>query len=152
MTYADIRAINGGIGDCFVYDARAFVGYAGESVPHPVGFFLDVEYEEFYSLVTGDDPTVWPEDSMVYAILVWDDVIKHIFQSDSPITLNALAGISHWQSDLMLWPLEDQILNSFGFDVWYCDFDYDDYQMLAIFREEGNEFVLIEMFIDLPFT
>jgi len=148
-TYADLRAVNNGNGDCFAYDGRAYAGYVGEPVSFPVGFFLDVEFDAFYRLVTGDNPIiVWPDDSIVSGVLVWYYIIRHVFHSDGKITLDALSEFMTMPAGLWYVPEEEQEMEAFGHDVWYGTLYFDRYQMYATFYMEGGDLVLIEAHIE----
>jgi len=146
-TYADIRAMNGVNGFCYPYHGRAFADYYDELVPYPFGFFLVVDDNEFMRLVTGYDTIVWPDNSTVYGIYLWSEDFKYLFQSEGPITYDALSKIMPEHSKLIHDPEEEQELDYYGFDVWYSVFKFEKYSLEATFYEENNELVLIEAII-----
>lgn len=73
--------------------------------------------------------------------------VNHIFRSNDPVTYNALSEIMLEHTRLIYWPDEEQMLDPYGFDVWYCEFMYDHYLMHSTFRLEGGDLVLFEAFI-----
>jgi len=152
-TNAELRAVNGDNGLWGVWHGMAFVSYFDYTVHHPVGFFLTVEWADIYSALyePGENNpyrNIWPDESRIFEIFIWGDAIKHVFHANGPVTFGALSAIMPVHSDLNHLREQDQEHDPYGYDVWYCIFFYECYEMYATFREEESDLVLIEMYIN----
>jgi len=159
-TNLDLIAINGINGDAFIMDGFVYADYTRQRVLHPLCFLLEIEGSVFMDYVLGDerfprDMNLWPEDSIVSGIVLWNDPdIKHVFRATGPVTHEVVVSLTNADSGLSLLSMSDQYdeIEQYGFDVWTSVFWVDCYELYAVFKQEGNDLVLFEMWIWESYT
>jgi len=158
-TNLDLIATNGINGDAFIMDGYVYADYTRQRVLHPLYFLLEIDGSVFMDYVLGDDRfprdmNLWPEDSIVSGIVLWNDDVKHIFRTTGPVTYEVVVSLTDAESGLYLLSMSDQYdeIDQYGFDVWTSVFWVDCYELYAVFKQEGNDLVLFEMWIWESYT
>jgi hypothetical protein len=163
QTNRELIAVNGkDDGIIYYWGGGVWADYMEMNVQYPVRFLLKGDndrvneiLEQIYATENSSSHigNIWPNDFVIDGIEVqqgpydFNTTLQDLFRADVPLNYDNISASFTKDGVLSYWPLEEQVYDGHGFDVWVCNFLDSDYRIACTFYKPNDELMLYQALI-----